>query len=414
MYFLYNILVQLTGFALKGVAFFNKKMALFVAGRKDVFKTLQATFEKNDRVIWFHCASLGEFEQGRPVIEQVRNQFNTHKILVTFFSPSGYEIRKDYDGADLVTYLPLDTQHNARRFLELAHPEMAIFIKYEFWPNFLKQLKGNGIPILLVSGIFRKDQTFFKWYGGWMKKALHNFDHFFVQDIQSEALLKTLGFTNITKSGDTRFDRVHEITRQPINLIDIEDFRNNKLTLIAGSTWPKDEELLVKYINHSDDAHRFIIAPHNIKPGSISELENSIRKKTMLFTEIEKKKHSEYQVLIINTIGLLSKIYKYADIVYVGGGFGVGIHNILEPATFSVPVLIGPNFKKFKEANDLVGLGACFVVNDYEELSQRLGELFADEEQRKGAGKLAGDYVLNNVGATQMIMDYLSKIISKK
>ncbi|MCB0471615.1 MAG: hypothetical protein KDC56_01005 [Flavobacteriaceae bacterium] len=240
MYFLYNILVQLTGFALKGVAFFNKKMALFVAGRKDVFKTLQATIEKNDRVIWFHCASLGEFEQGRPVIEQVRNQFNTHKILVTFFSPSGYEIRKDYDGADLVTYLPLDTQHNARRFLELAHPEIAIFIKYEFWPNFLKQLKGNGIPILLVSGIFRKDQTFFKWYGGWMKKALHNFDHFFVQDIQSEALLKTLGFTNITKSGDTRFDRVHEITRQPINLIDIEEFRNNKLTLIAGSTWPKD------------------------------------------------------------------------------------------------------------------------------------------------------------------------------
>ena len=414
MYFLYNILVQLTGFALKGLAFFDKKMALFVAGRKNVFKTLQGTFQKNDRIIWFHCASLGEFEQGRPVIEQVRDQFNSHKILVTFFSPSGYEIRKEYAGADLVTYLPLDTMHNVRRFLDLAHPEMAVFIKYEFWPNFLKQLKANGTPTLLVSGIFRKEQTFFKWYGGWMKKTLRNFDHFFVQDTPSEILLKTQGFTNVTKSGDTRFDRVHEITGQPINLIEVEEFRNNKLTLIAGSTWPKDEELLVKYINNANDGQRFIIAPHNIKPGSIAELETSIRKKTILFTETDKKKLSDYQVLIINTIGLLSKIYKYADVVYVGGGFGVGIHNILEPATFSVPVLIGPNFKKFKEANDLVDLGACFVVNDYEGLSERLSELFVNEEQRIGAGKLAGEYVLNNVGATQIIMNYLSNIISKK
>ena len=422
MYFLYNITVQVASFSLNIIAIFNKKIKLFVEGRKGVFKTLEQQFFKKDKIIWFHCASLGEFEQGRPIIEKIKSQipnpksvFYNHKILVTFFSPSGYEIRKNYALADIVCYLPLDTKKNVRKFLELVHPEIAIFVKYEFWPNLLRELKRKEIKTILVSGIFRKEQSFFQWYGSWMKKSLHTFDHFFVQNDASKELLKNIGFTNTTHSGDTRFDRVYEVTQQNIDFDFATQFTKDKTTLIAGSTWQKDEELLVDFINNNATEHqRFIIAPHNIHQQNIEKLKQRISKKTILFSEIKDTKLDEYQVLIINTIGILTQIYKYADIAYVGGGFGSGIHNILEPATFGVPIIIGPNYQKFNEAVDLVELKACTVIHNTSELKTVLNTFFNTISEQESKGQIASDYILKNTGATQMIISYINKHFPKK
>ncbi len=414
MYFFYNITVNIAGIILKIVAIYNKKIELFIKGREDVFSKLKESFTSKDKILWFHCASLGEFEQGRPIIEKCRKEFHDYKILITFFSPSGYEIRKNYAIADLVTYLPLDTEKNMKIFLDLVKPKIAVFVKYEFWPNLLKQLKNNEVKTILISGIFRKDQSFFKRYGSWMKRSLLTFDHFYVQNKTSEELLKNIGLTNVTVSGDTRFDRVFEITEQNNTLEFIEKFTDKKATLIAGSTWPKDEELLVNYINcESEPNQKFIIAPHNINPNDIAKLERSISKEVVLFSELKSKNLSNYQVLIIDTIGLLSKIYNYADIAYVGGGFGSGIHNILEPATFGVPIIIGPNYQKFIEAKDLIKLDACKVITNNAELSTTLKELFVNYDQRKIKGKLCRNYILDNIGATKIIFDYLDKNISK-
>ena len=414
MYFLYNITVYIAIFSLKIVAVFNKKIQLFIKGRKDIFESLEKKFTLDDNIIWFHCASLGEFEQGRPIIEKCRKEYKDYKILVTFFSPSGYEIRKNYEVADLVTYLPLDTIKNAKEFLRLINPKIAIFVKYEFWPNLLKQLKKNEVKTILISGIFRKNQSFFKNYGGWMKKSLETFDHFFVQNENSKKLLYTIGLTTVTVSGDTRFDRVFEITKQNNALEFIEKFVDEKVTFIAGSTWPKDEELLVKYINtESDSDQKFIIAPHNINPNDIAKLKKSLLKEVVLFSEINDQELSTFRVLIVDTIGLLSKIYSYADIAYVGGGFGTGIHNILEPATFGTPIIIGPNYHKFKEASELVKLDACDVITRSSELNTSLSTLFANSDIREKKGKLSRQYILNNTGATKIIIEYLNKTISK-
>ncbi len=414
MSFFYNILVYIAGFALNIIAIFNKKIRLFVEGRKGVFEKLESNIDSHDKIIWFHCASLGEFEQGRPIIEKIKPQYSNHKILVTFFSPSGYEIRKDYAIADLVTYLPLDTKKNAKRFLQIVNPKIAIFVKYEFWPNLLKQLKENEVKTILVSGIFRKEQSFFKGYGNWMRNSLQTFDHFFVQNKSSKELLKQIGFTNVTVSGDTRFDRVKDITKQDNTLEFAEQFKDKKVVLVAGSTWPKDEELLVDYINTKADSNqKFIIAPHNIHVNEIAKLKASILKETVLYSEINNKELNTYQVLIIDTIGLLSKIYNYADITYVGGGFGTGIHNILEPATFEVPIIIGPNYHKFNEAKELVNLEACSVIMNSSELKNELSSLFTDSSGRKSKGKTARNYIIDNVGATDSIVNYLDKSISK-
>jgi len=415
MYFFYNITVYIVSFSLKIVALFNKKIDLFVKGRKDVFKALEHHFKTNDAIIWFHCASLGEFEQGRPIIEKCKEEFKDHKILITFFSPSGYEIQKDYPNADLVTYLPLDTKKNAKRFLQKVNPTIAIFVKYEFWPNLLEQLKSKKIKTILVSGIFRKEQSFFKSYGNWMKKSLQTFDHFFVQDHNSKELLKQIGFVNVTLSGDTRFDRVFDITKQENTLEFAENFVSGKITLVAGSTWPKDEELLVDYINNKmNSEQKVIIAPHNINRKDILKLKVSISKETVLYSEINGKELQKYQVLIIDTIGLLSKMYDYADIAYVGGGFGTGIHNILEPATFEVPIIIGPNYQKFKEAKELIDLEACIVITNKPKLSNALTSLFSNSTKRKNKGKIARNYILDHIGATEIIVDFLSKNIYKK
>ncbi len=402
----YNIAVYIVGFVLKIVAVFNKKIALFLNGRKQTFHLLNAKIEKEDSVIWFHCASLGEFEQGRPLIEKIKTDFPHYKILLTFFSPSGYEVRKDYPFADVITYLPLDTKRNANKFLKMAHPELAIFVKYEFWPNFLRVLKKKNIDTILVSGIFREKQAFFQFYGSWMRKSLQSFSHFFVQNENSKKLLQKIDFQNVTISGDTRFDRVYEITNQDNHLQFVNDFVQKKYTLVAGSTWPKDEELLVHYINnHASDDEKFIIAPHNVTEKTIQDLQQNLLKKTILFSD--KVKDNSAQVLIINTIGILTKIYSYADVAYIGGGFGVGIHNVLEPASFGIPLLIGPNYHKFQEAVDLVQLTGCKVVENKEDLNAELTTLYKDENYRLQKRKTTKSYIEKNIGASHIIMNLI-------
>ena len=409
---LYNIAIYLVGFLLKIIALFNKKIALFDNGRKNTFEKLASQISKNDKVVWFHCASLGEFEQGRPIIEAFKTHSPNYKILVTFFSPSGYEIRKDYAFADVVTYLPLDTKANAKKFIEIVNPQLAVFVKYEFWPNILKELKSKNIETILVSGIFRKDQPFFKWYGSWMKKSLQTFNHFFVQNDKSQKLLKSIDFENSTICGDTRFDRVYEITKQDNQIDLIENFINKKLTLVSGSTWKKDDELLLDYINnHANENEKFIIAPHIINQNDILNLQNNITKKTFLFSDTTTENPQDAQVLIIDSIGMLTKIYSYASIAYVGGGFGVGIHNILEPATFGIPILIGPNYQKFNEATALIDLGACKVIHTSGEFKTEIKALFNNDSERINKGKIASEYIVNNTGATRQIMSYINKII---
>ena len=379
-------------------------------GRKDVFGYLRTRISPTDTTIWFHCASLGEFEQGRPVIEKIRSQYANLKILVTFFSPSGYEVRKDYTFADVVCYLPLDTRSNAKRFIEIVNPKIAVFVKYEFWPNILNELQQKGIKTILISGIFRKDQPFFRSYGRWMRKSLRTFDHFFVQNHASQKLLKDIDFKNVTISGDTRFDRVYDILEQDNSIKKIGDFVKDSHILVAGSTWPKDNKLLIDYINdHATNDEKFIIAPHNIHMDEIEGLKTAITKGVLLFSNIDETMINQAQVLIIDSIGILTKVYSYAHIAYVGGGFGAGIHNILEPATYGVPMLIGPNYQKFNEAKDLVAKKACLVINNKEDFASTLKELYHNKILLNKKSQLAATYVKNNIGATEMILNYLKK-----
>ena len=414
MFFLYNLLVHASELLLKMVAPLSVKLTKFTAGRKDVFGRLAEKITENDRVIWFHAASLGEFEQGLPVMEKVKALYPEHKILLTFFSPSGYEVRKNNTIADLTLYLPLDTARNASRFVELANPELVFFIKYEFWPNYLWELKVKKVPTYLISGIFRENQAFFKWYGGFYRKALDTFTHFFVQNQKSKEMLLSLGKSNVTVSGDTRFDRVSEIIERDNKVDFIERFCDGKLTLVAGSTWPKDEELLTGYINKSDGL-KYIIAPHNIKSDQIAKLKNSIGKKTVLFSERNDKALAEYDVFIVDTIGLLTKIYSYADIAYVGGGFGnPGVHNVLEPAVFGIPVVFGPHYSHFSEATALVQNGGCISISDADSLKQKLDVLVSDPTERAEQGHICETFVRMNKGATASILKHLQTISDKK
>lgn len=415
MFFLYTLLVEITQQLLKIVAFFSPKMKLFVDGRKDIFKILQTKIDKNDKTIWFHAASLGEYEQGLPVMEKMKAKFPNHKIVLTFFSPSGYEVRKNNTVADITIYLPLDTKSNAKRFLDLIQPEMVFFIKYEYWPNYLNELKRRNIKTFLISGVFRKEQAFFKWYGGFYRNALKSFNHFFVQNESSKELIQNIGFTNVTVSGDSRFDRVVTILERDNTLDFIESFCKNPshefkmTTIVIGSSWPKDEELLVNYINRTSHRLKFIIAPHNIKPEQIANLKSEIAKKTVLFSEKENKNLSEYDVLIVDTIGILTKIYSYADIAYVGGGFGnPGVHNILEPATFGIPIVIGPNYSHFAEATALVHQEGCISIKDQKEMNQALDLLVQNPDERHEKGHICSTFVQMNKGATDKILKHIS------
>lgn len=408
MFFLYNVLLVFAGFSIKIIAQFVPKVKLFVDGRKSVFGTLSNKINATDKTIWFHAASLGEYEQGLPVMEQMKSRFPNHKIVLTFFSPSGYEVRKNNAVADVTVYLPLDSKRNVRKFMEIVRPEMAFFIKYEYWPNYLNELKKRQTPTYLISGIFRENQLFFKWYGGFYRKALDTFEHFFVQNSKSKELLLQLGKTNVSVSGDTRFDRVAAILQKDNTLDFISDFKNNKLTVVVGSSWPKDEHLLVDFINSTKHPVKFIIAPHNIKPEQIQELKESISKKTILFSEKENENVSEFDVFIIDTVGILTKIYSYADIAYVGGGFGnPGVHNILEPATFGVPIVIGPNFSHFAEATALVNMEGCISISNQVELNEAFENLIANEDIRHEKGHICSTFVEMNKGASDGILKYI-------
>lgn len=409
MHFLYNSVLLICSFLIKIIAQFNPKIKLFVNGRKDVFTLLEQKISPNDKTIWFHVASLGEFEQGLPLMEKIKEIYPNHKIVLSFFSPSGFEVKKNNSIADLTIYLPLDTSNNAKRFVALLHPELAFFIKYEFWINYLGQLKQKNIPTYLVSGIFREKQLFFKWYGGFYRKALQSFTHFFVQNENSQKLISSLGKTNVSISGDTRFDRVLSILEKDNRLDFIADFKDNKTTIVIGSSWPKDEAILAPYINSCQEDVKFVIAPHNIKKEQIEELKNAINQKTVLYSERENKNLSDFKVFIIDTIGILTKIYSYGDIAYVGGGFGnPGVHNILEPATFGVPIVIGPNYTHFEEAIRLVQRGGCISIADFEELQTSLNKLIQEPHLKQKKGEICYNFVQENKGATHRILERIT------
>lgn len=409
MNFLYDIGISVTGIALRILSFFNSKIKLFVDGRKETFQLLEKAIGPDDRTFWFHCASLGEFEQGRPVIEQLSERHPEHKIVLTFFSPSGYEVQKDYPYADVVVYLPLDSKKNVKRFLNLVHPSLSVFVKYEFWPNLLHEMKSRQLPVFLISAIFRKEQIFFKPQGAWMRSALQAFSHLFVQNTESGELLNTIGIEDVTVSGDTRFDRVHAILEQDNTLDFLTDFVKNRTVVVAGSTWPRDEELLTGFINGSQDEDlAFIIAPHQMDPQRFQRLQKNIEKGSMLYSE--GTPGQDIKVFIIDTIGLLTRIFSYADVAFVGGGFDrEGIHNILEPAVFGTPIVIGPKFDKYQEAVDLVDRKGCLVAHDKSEFNKQLTALVTNERFRRETGKICGDFILENTGSTEIIVNFLDR-----
>lgn len=410
MFLLYNFFVIFATFILKLVALFSPKIKLFVNGRKNTFKTLEHKLSINEETIWFHAASLGEYEQGLPVMEKIKASFPQYKIVLSFFSPSGYEVRKNNTIADVTVYLPLDTNENAKKWIKTMNPKLVFFIKYEFWPNYLNQLKVNNIPTYLISGIFRENQIFFKSYGGFYRNCLKTFNYFFVQNNISKVLLHGLNIDNVTVSGDTRLDRVCEILNRNNQLDFVNNFVQNKFTIVSGSTWKADEDLLIPYINSCSKDIKFIIAPHNIKTNEINELKKHITKKTILFSEINNQDISGFDVLIVDTIGLLTKIYSKANVAFVGGGFNKsGVHNVLEPAVFGVPILIGKNYSNFQEAKDLVKLKGIISVTNANNFKDTINQIIDDKNVLDQMGKTNKEYVLENKGATDEILEYILK-----
>lgn len=409
MFGLYNLVIRCVAGILPITTLFSRKMTLFVNGRKDVMQLLKAKIAASDDVVWFHAASLGEFEQGIPVMERFKREFPNYRLVVTFFSPSGYEVRKNNALADVTVYLPLDTPENVQEFLNIVHPKQVFFIKYEFWPNYLKALAQRNIPTYLISGIFRENQIFFKPYGGFYRKALQDISHFFVQNESSKKLLQSIGFQNITISGDTRFDRVQAILKRDNRLEFMDLFAKDSLIIVLGSSWPVDEELFMNFINQSDDHVKFVIAPHENKPEKINSIVNGLKVKKMKYSEIDLNQVAAQKVLLIDTIGILTKIYSYADLAYVGGGFGTaGLHNILEPATFGTPVMIGPHYAKFSEAVALVSMGGCLVVNNEKELEETLQRLIQNQDERQEIGHICETFIQMNQGATNTIFNHLT------
>ena len=412
MRILYNIFIYLYYFGIVIASKFNKKAFLWLNGRKDIFTKLSKAINPEDKIAWFHASSLGEFEQGRPVIEGFRKKYPDHKILLTFFSPSGYEIRKNYAEADYVFYLPLDTISNAERFVKLVNPQLVLFIKYEYWYNLLNALNKKNIPVYMVSAIYRPDQHFFKWYGKWFRNHLRNIKHFFVQNEESKLLLSSIGINNVTVSGDTRFDRVIAISKEKKSYPLIEEFIKNKRVFIAGSTWEKDEEIIYGLYNEELKAKgekgprmKYIIAPHKIDEAHISRIINRFNRKVSRYSRLVKAEELETDVLIIDTIGMLSQIYRYATITYVGGGFGSGIHNILEAAVFGKPVIFGPVYDKFLEAKELIEIGGAFTIDNSEKLTDLVNKLMKEKFFMARACGLSLNFTFQRQGATQMILN---------
>lgn len=403
---LYTLFIRLYGLLARLAALRSHKARCWVEGRKNLFERIEQTIDRRARIVWIHVASLGEFEQGRPLIEELRKRHPEYKILLTFFSPSGYEIRKRYPHADYIFYLPLDTPSNARSFLNTVNPEIAIFVKYEFWLNFLYELRRRKTRTYIVSAIFRRNSIFFRFYGGLWRIALETFDMLFVQNEESKTLLAELGFDNVLVTGDTRFDRVAAIARQAKKIDLIERFKGDKPLFVAGSTWGTDEELLLPLMN-ANPTLKFIIAPHEMHEGRIQHLIDETKGGAVRYTACTAEAAcdlSQYQLLILDTVGLLSSIYGYASWSYIGGGFGVGIHNTLEAATFGLPIAFGPNYKKFKEACDMVTLGAATSIRNAEELQAWFAPLRDDAEQLQRCGRIAREYTTHHQGATNLIL----------
>lgn len=406
MRFLYNIGIYLYTFIIRVVSVKNKKAAEWINGRKGLLKLIESSLKKDKSYIWFHFASLGEFEQGRPVLEGIKATQSTAALVITFFSPSGYEVRKDYPLADHVFYLPVDTQSNAKEFIRLLNPSMAVFTKYEYWYYYFEELHNQNIPLYMISGIFRKEQTFFKWYGSLQRKMLSRVSHFFVQNEESKSLLHKIGINKVTVSGDTRFDRVEFNAIYPVENILISNYSSGKHVFIGGSTWPEDEKLIANlYQTYTD--WTFIIAPHEINPQRIEET-MKIFPDAMKYSQLNASETQNLRVLIIDNIGILSSLYQYATIAYIGGGFGVGIHNTLEAAAFGLPVIFGPNYQRFNEAVELLEVGGAFSIKDKQDLESSM-KLLVQDDFRKESGVKAQKYVQEHTGATQMILNFICK-----
>lgn len=414
MRWLYSFFIILYVRLLAVAALVSPRAAAWIRGRGKLTERMRAARIAGKPVVWFHCASLGEFEQGRPLIERFKEQYPACQVLLTFYSPSGYEVRKNYAGADHVFYLPADTISHARRFLDIWNPELAVFVKYEYWYNFLHVMHQRKIPVLFVSALFRPNQHFFRNYGFWFRRHLKDVHHFFVQNQSSVQLLNQAGIKQVSLSGDTRFDRVAAIARQPVSFDLIEAFTGSHPVMIAGSTWPADEALIASVFAGAPASLKLVIAPHEISEAGLARLEGLFPAPVQRFTALKGRPPAHARVLIIDTIGMLSHIYQYGNLAYIGGGFGKGIHNILEAAVFGMPVFFGPRYRNFGEAVELVQKGGAFPVPDAEAFLQKLLGLFADESEWKKVSGICSDYVKESQGATEQIMQFISKLIIKK
>lgn len=411
---LYNLAIQGYLATIKLASAFNLKAKLFIKGRTNLFTNIQNALKDNHSPIaWFHCASLGEFEQCRPVLEQFKKHYPHYKIFLTFFSPSGYEVRKNYAMADYIFYLPMDTAANAKRFYDIVQPSLVFFVKYEFWYHFIKEASSRQVPIILFSAIFRASQPFFKPYGAFFRMILQNFDFIFVQNSHSYNLLYKINAHNTALAGDTRFDRVYEIYKTRKEIPAAQKFKGNQKVMVVGSSWPEDMEVLYPVIDQFRDI-KFIVAPHEITEPSVSEIEKRCFGRTVRYSQATEQM-DEYQVLIIDNIGMLSSLYQYGEYAYVGGAFGKGLHNILEAATYGVPVFFGhKNYKKFQEANDLIKEKGAFAVSSVKELSDILKGFEENESLREKASEASHNYVKANLGASDKIMEYVHGILKNK
>ena len=401
---MYNIAIYLYLLGVAIAALFDKKVRTMWRGERAAFDKLRREVDPEASYVWFHAASLGEFEQGRPLMERLRKLHPEYKILLTFFSPSGYEVRKDYDGADIICYLPLDTPFNARRFLRLVRPVKVFFIKYEFWYNYLHILKHRGVPVYSVSSVFRPDQIFFRWYAREYAKVLRCFTRFYVQNDVSRELLAKIGITDVTVTGDTRFDRVLSIREQAQDLPVVEAFKGDGKVFVAGSSWAPDEDIFIPFFNSHKD-WKLVIAPHVIAEEHLRQIADKLDGRVVRYTQVTPDEARRADCLIIDCYGLLSSIYRYGDVAYVGGGFGVGIHNVLEAAVWNIPVIFGPNNGRFIEAQGLKAANGGFDISSKDDFDRIMTRMMTDGKALSGAGKAAGDYVTSCTGATEKILD---------
>jgi 3-deoxy-D-manno-octulosonic-acid transferase len=404
MLILYNLGIYVYQLTAKLISPIHRKAGLFVQGQKASINNISTKNLFETKTVWFHVSSLGEFEQGRPLIEAIKAKFPEKKIVLSFFSPSGYEIRKNYALADYVCYLPADKARNAKKFIDWINPEMSIFVKYDFWYHYLNQLHKKNIPTYLISGLFRKNQLFFKSYGRFYKKMLSFFTHFFVQNQESVELLTKYGFTNVSRSSDTRFDRVFSIGKQAEKIAIAAAFKNHKKLVVAGSSWPPDEKHIIDYINNNQADTKYIIAPHEISKNHIIQIENQLKKSFIRYSNAHIENVKDVSILIIDNVGMLSSLYQYGEIAYIGGGFGSGIHNTMEPATFGLAIIFGPKYQKFEEAKEMISHGGAVSIKSTEQLNTQLNYWLEKEDARMASGEKNKQYIEKNTGATHQIL----------